>query len=158
MRQHSTVAGLLFAAAVGCAPNTSPSGRVSTASQSAQIDGLIAALDTVQGEFRDVADLTFVFMSDSHVLEELATYDEAAVIKLVDCLSRPHLVRATVEHSGHLRLGTLCYEALAYTDYFQARPKWFVDSVALTFNAEPKELRHAQRVWRAYLKENPLGP
>jgi hypothetical protein len=79
----------------------------------------------------------------------------------VDCLGRTHLVRATVDYGGRLRLGTLCNKALVYTDYFQERiaaEKRFADTVALTFTATPEDLQRVQSIWRAYLKQHPLSP
>jgi hypothetical protein len=164
LRQRTSFAGLLLTAAVNCAPTASRTSGASPASEDAHIDGLIAALDTVQGEFRDVGHLIFVFESESRVLEELAAYNEVAIPKLVDCLGYTSFARATADYTGRLRLGTLCGQALVYTDYFQTRqsaglwPQWFSDSLPEGFGAEPEELRRAQRAWRAYLATNPLSP
>jgi hypothetical protein len=60
MSQGTALAGLLVVIALGCAPSTTSGGRP-VFDESARLDRLIEALDTVQGEFRDVADLTYVF-------------------------------------------------------------------------------------------------
>jgi hypothetical protein len=160
MSQGTTLAELLFTVALGCAPAATAGGHP-VSDESARLDRLIQALDTVQGEFRDVADLTYVFDSDSRVLEDIAAYNKVAVPRLVECLGRTHRVRATADYAGPLRLGVLCNEALASTDYFQERitaEKWLADTVALTFTATPEELHRVQRIWRAYLKQHPLTP
>jgi hypothetical protein len=151
---------VLVCAAVACsrASSTVGSPSASETATDAHLEALVGALDTVQGEFRDLADLTFAFISETRILEAIAAYNQRAVPRLVECLGDTKLARATAEHVGRIRVGVLCYEALVYTDYFQARnsaqrwPEGFIDSTFFNFNADPAELRRAQRAWRAYLR------
>jgi hypothetical protein len=159
MRQLDAVIALFLGLASACTQGPSPTNPCVTANARAdrEIDSLIAALDTVQGEFRDVADLTFMFVSDTRILESLGAQDRRAVPKLVECLGRTHWGRATAEHVGRIRVGVLCAEALIYTDFFQARnsterwPEGFSDSTDVEYGAGAEDLRRAQRAWRAYL-------
>jgi hypothetical protein len=165
MRRRFTIIRTLLLGLSACSQTLppSPTPPANAATSRVDLDKLIAALDTVQGEFRDVADLTFMFVSESRLLEEIAAQDERAVPKLVECLGRTRLARATAEHVGRVRVGVLCAEALVYTDFFQARnstdrwPAGFQDSTAHNYGAGPEELYRAQRAWRAYLAHEPLA-
>ena len=162
MRSLATLARPVVFAALAC---SAPARQPSTASPATgladrTLDSLIAALNTVQGEFRDVGHLVFVFASDSRLLEQIGAADERAVPKLVECLERPDFARATAAGVGRVRVGVLCAEALIRTDFFQARnasdawPAGFEDSTRVAYDASAVDLRRAQRAWRAYLKVN----
>jgi hypothetical protein len=132
-------------------------GQVRLGSEAKQLDMLIAALDTVQGDFREVGDAVYAFVSDSRLLEQIAKFDRRAVPKLVDCMGRTTIARATAFGEGGVRVGVLCAEALVFTDFFQRRnssdlwPRGFQDSTDVDYHASPADLRRAQRRWREYL-------
>ena len=125
--------------------------------KASKLDYLITALDTVQGDFPEVGDAVYALVSDNRLLERIAKFDSRAVPKLVDCMGRTEMARATAFGKSGVRVGVLCAEALIYTDFFQHRnssdllPAEFQDSADVDYHASSEELRRAQRHWRQYL-------
>jgi hypothetical protein len=155
---------LVLTTAGGChsRPETSSTGPTAAARlEDEQLDRLIAALDTVQGDFQEVGDAVHAFVSESRVLERIAGFDRRALPKLVDCLGHPQMAQATA-FGRRIRVGVLCAEALIYTDFFQRRnssdqwPSGFQDSTDVDYDADVAQLRRAQRHWRLYLTHEML--
>ena len=150
----------------GCA-GSRPAGDAlrPAAERQAELRRLIAALDTVQGEFREVGDMAWALVGGSNPLAAIAKADTAAVPLLAACIADTTVsrVRVAERSATPVRVGVLCLEAMIYTDWYQERnssdrwPKGFRDSTALFYDATPAQLQRVHRLWQQYLAAHGLS-